>query len=106
MMADLTRQQQQLIWGVEWLFKAGIRRGALGNLNFGYLRTGGTGLRTLGKAAGYSPHRRGSLASRPQRTDRGVEFLLIAAALKRLINAEQQNSVLASKAIAKIGLDS
>jgi hypothetical protein len=31
--------------------------------------------------------------------------LLIAAALKRLINAELQNTVLASKAIAKIGLD-
>jgi hypothetical protein len=30
---------------------------------------------------------------------------LIAAALKRLINAELQNTVLASKAIAKIGLD-
>jgi hypothetical protein len=42
MMADLTRQQQQLMWGVEWLFRASILRGALGNLNFGYLRTGGT----------------------------------------------------------------
>jgi hypothetical protein len=40
--------------------------------------------------------------TRPQRTLRSVEFLLIAAALKRLINAELQNTMLASKAIAGI----
>jgi len=44
----------------------------------------------------------GLISIRPQRTLRGVEFLLIADALKRLINAELQNTVLASKAIAGI----